>query len=91
MNYTNTTFKTGALFLIGASLITVAFLGMILPTYASANTYAYVDATGDVKSVTANDWMTAIEIAPNRHLHSGVLLLKTASDFTIVGDDVSAF
>lgn len=67
------------------------FMVMSMPTSAHAFTYAYVDATGEVKSVVANDWMTAINIAPNRHLHSGVLLLNVASDYGIVGDNVSAF
>jgi hypothetical protein len=90
MNYTNTIKKIGALAFIGVAL-SVAFFSAIFPTYASANTYAYVSAAGDVRSVVADNWMIAIETAPNRHLHSGVLLLKTATDFTIVGDDVSAF
>ncbi len=90
MNNTNTSFGTKALLVIGAGLV-LAFLGMILPTFADAASYAYVDATGEVKSVTANDWRTAINVAPNIHIHSGVLLLNTASDFTIVGDDVAGY
>ena len=91
MSKTQTSIRTKALFIVGASLVTLAFLGMSLPTFASAATYAYVDAQGEVKSVTANDWQTAIKIAPNIHMNSGVLLLSTAADFTIVGDSVSAF
>ena len=55
---------------------------------AHAAMYAYVDAAGDVKSVTANDWRTAIATAPNIHMHSGVLLLSTANDYDILGDKV---
>lgn len=69
----------------------VAFIMMSVPALANAATYAYVDAQGEVKSVTANDWRTAINTAPNIHIHSGVLLLSSASDFTIVGDNVSAY
>lgn len=68
------------------ALIAVAF--MIAPAFASAASYAYVDATGEVKSVTANDWMTAIATAPNIHIHSGVFVLKTASDFGVLGKDI---
>jgi hypothetical protein len=66
-------------------------LAMSLPTFASAATYAYVDANGEVRSVVAPDWRTAINTAPNIHVHSGVLLLNTAADFGIVGDNVPAF
>ena len=40
---------------------------------------------------TANDWQTAISVAPNRHVNSGVLLLNSASDFSIVGDSVPGY
>ena len=68
------------------SLVAVAFLAA--PALASAASYAYVDATGEVKSVTASDWMTAIAIAPNIHVNSGVFELKSASDFAIIGEDI---
>ena len=55
---------------------------------ANAAQYAYVDAAGDVKSITANDWRTAIATAPNIHRNSGVMLLSTASDYEIIGDKV---
>lgn len=71
-----------------ASLALAGVLLATMPTFANAATYAYVDATGEVKSITANDWMTAIAVAPNIHIHSGVLLLKTASDYQIIGDEV---
>ena len=75
------------------ALITLVTLSIVLlstVTFAQAATYAYVDATGEVKSVEASNWMSAIAIAPNIHMHSGVLLLKSAADFTIIGDDVSS-
>jgi hypothetical protein len=72
---------------------TVAFLllmaaMLVTPAFASAATYAYVDAMGDVKSVTANDWMSAIATAPNIHIHSGVMILNTALNFTVVNGEV---
>jgi hypothetical protein len=71
---------------------TIAFAGFIAATgLAGAATYAYVDASGDVKSVTANDWMTAIATAPNIHPNSGVMLLTTAADYTVVGDSVVGY
>jgi len=58
------------------------------PIFAQAANYAYVDALGEVKMVTANDWMTAIAVAPNIHINSGVFLLTSASDLAAVGDKV---
>ena len=72
-------FAALALFTIGA---------MIAPAFASAATYAYVDTMGEVKSITANDWMTAIATAPGIHINSGVMLLLSAADYAVVGDDV---
>lgn len=52
-----------------------------LPAFTNAADYAYVDAQGNVKSVTAGDWMTAIATAANIHINSGVYLLKSAADY----------
>ena len=71
-----------------ALLAVLSFGALALPAFADAASYAYVDATGEVKSVTANDWMTAIATAPNIHIHSGVFILKTAADFEVIGDTV---
>jgi hypothetical protein len=65
-----------------------AFTFVTAPVVASAAVYAYVDTAGEVKSVTATDWMTAIATAPFIHMHSGVMLLSTAADYLIVGDKV---
>ncbi len=76
-------------------LITLAVTTVILfagfTAMANAATYAYVDVNGDVKSVTAADWKTAIATAPNIHIHSGVMLLTTAADYGVVGDSVSGY
>lgn len=73
---------------VTTGLIAVAFVLALIPTATHASTYAYVDAQGNVKSITANDWMTAIAIAPNIHINSGVMILLTALDFTVIGDQV---
>lgn len=70
----------------------IMFIGFIaVMSAAQAATYAYVDAAGDVKSVDAVDWKTAIAVAPNIHIHSGVMLLTTAADYTVVGDSVAGY
>lgn len=74
---------------IGILIATLAFLATPLLSYAA--TYAYVDNGGDVKSVVANDWQTAINIAPNIYIHSGVMILNSAADYEIVGDEVRGF
>lgn len=73
-----------------ASAIALAVL-VAMTGNAYAATFAYVDAAGDVKSVTADDWKTAIATAPNIHMHSGVMLLATAADYTVVGDSVAGY
>jgi hypothetical protein len=72
---------------MGASVLALA-LALVSPAIAGAATYAYVDAGGEVKSVVATDWRTAIATAPNIHIHSGVLLLDEPTDFKIIGTDV---
>ena len=70
------------LFIIG---LTCA-LFVVMPAAASAAVYGYVDTTGQVKSVTADDWMTAMATAPGIHMHSGVFLFTMPSDYMIVGE-----
>lgn len=78
-------------FLAVLALTVLSVSIMSIPLGAHAASYAYVDATGEVKSISADDWRTAINTAPNIHIHSGVLLLDSAADYGVVGDDVSAF
>ena len=84
MTKSNNTFSYIATLIVSM----VAFLALATPLFAGAATYAYVDANGEVKSVTAGSWQTAIATAINIHMHSGVLLLSTPADFEIVGDQV---
>jgi hypothetical protein len=83
---------------LNASKLAVATLGLVmalalmsLPLFANAATYAYVDTTGEVKPVLADTWQEAIAKAPGIHIHSGVMLLNSPSDFDIVGNDVSGY
>lgn len=79
-------------YLLGAfAFFALAMSILSTPLFAHAASYAYVDTTGEVKSISADDWRTAINTAPNIHMHSGVLLLNSASDYGVVGDDVPAF
>ncbi|QQR64552.1 hypothetical protein IPH92_03235 [Candidatus Kaiserbacteria bacterium] len=90
-NTQNTQMTAGTKMVLGMGLALLSIIAVSLPLFANAASYAYVDAQGEVRSITAPDWRTAINTAPNIHMHSGVLLLSTAADFTIVGDDVKAF
>lgn len=74
------TIKT-AVFSAITALIVLSIALISIPAFAQAADYAYVDAQGEVKSVTANDWMTAIATAANIAFDSGVYLLKSAADF----------
>ena len=71
------------------AVLAVATLALIaFPAFSQAASYAYVNQTGEVSMVIANDPMTAIAIAPNRALRSGVILLTSLSS-GLVGDNVS--
>ncbi|MBP6860383.1 MAG: hypothetical protein KBC38_02380 [Candidatus Pacebacteria bacterium] len=70
-----------------AALVGVA-AALALPVFASAATYAYVNTSGEVRTVVANDWQSAIATAPSIHARSGVIIITSPSD-DIVGNDVS--
>jgi len=46
---------------------------LMVPLFALAQTYQYVDTTGNLRIVVANTPSEAIAIAPNRDAHSGVI------------------
>lgn len=79
--------NSSARFLLGAGLIAVALVFVALPVLAAAATYAYVDQTGDVRTVESATPDVAIMTAPNIDEHSGVMLLTNPND-PIVGDNV---
>jgi hypothetical protein len=72
---------------IAGAVIAGALLA--LPGFAAAADYAYVDASGEVRLVTASNWQTAIATAPNIAARSGVILLDSSADMDLVGDDVT--
>ncbi len=90
MNKTITSARPVGILLGGVGLAATLAL-MSIPMFANAGTYAYVDATGEVKPVIADTWQQAIAKAPNIHMHSGVMLLDSPSDFDIVGNDVDGY
>ena len=84
----NSTTSTTSKFAVGAVAV-VAFALAAIPAFSQAASYAYVNQSGEVNMVVANDWMTAIATAPNRALRSGVILLNSQSDTDLIGDNVS--
>ncbi len=69
--------KTELRLLVAMTLSIIALAVIIIPGLTHAATYAYVNQAGEVSSVQATDPMTAIDTAPNRAVHSGVLLLSS--------------
>jgi len=68
---------------------TLALALALAPAAATAAMYAYVNQDGEVRTVEASDPNTAIRTAPGIHPRSGVMLLDSAADQDVVGDDVS--
>ncbi len=59
-----------------------------LPGSAQAASYAYIDVLGNIRSVEATSWMSAIATAPNISSTSGVLLLTGPFGYHIVGNKI---
>ena len=68
--------------------IAAAAAALALPAATFAQTFAYVNTSGEVTTVEAADANTALMTAPSISLHSGVMLLQDSDD-DIVGDSVS--
>ncbi len=64
---------------------TIALLLTITPLVSSAATYAFINKSGDLATVVANDPYTAIATAVNRAVTSGVILLMSAADYVDLG------
>lgn len=74
--------------LLIAGLVASSMFVMALPSLASAATYAYVNKSGEVSTITADSATSALMTAPNMDTHSGVMLLTSQLDFGIVGDSI---
>lgn len=88
MTNTFTLSKIDSVSFIKAGLIVAAVMVMALPAMASAASYAYVDQTGYIRSVTADSAFQAMMTGPNIDENSGVLLMNDASDYALVGTRV---
>ena len=71
-----------------AALIAGATVAAV-PGLSFAATYAYVNASGEVRTTEASTPDQAIMTAPGIDNHSGVLLVNDATDTQVVGDSVS--
>ena len=58
------------------------------PVAALAATYAFVNTSGEVRTMDATSAAQALSTAPNLGVHSGVMLIDSAND-PVVGDNVS--
>jgi len=68
--------------------ITALAAFVVLPAASFAQTFAYVNTSGEVTSMEATDAQTALMTAPNIATHSGVILLQS-DDSGLVGDSVT--
>ena len=73
---------------IGVGIIALALFVAGSPSSSYAATYAYVNTTGEVRSVEAASSDSAIATAVDRSTHSGVILLTNLLDFGIIGDQL---
>lgn len=78
---TNTQTKNHVRFVVYLSIIVAMFAAV--PTFTHAASYAYIDILGNIKSVTADNWMSAIRTAPNISRTSGVLLLTGPTGYHV--------
>lgn len=62
--------------LLGAAAMAAT---VIAPAISFADTFAYVNSSGDVQTMDATDATTAITTAPNIATHSGVIDLNISS------------
>ncbi len=74
--YTNTVGNTLKMF----GVLTVFAFVLGFSNVTNAATYEYVNTSGGISSVTANNGSNAITLAPNLALHSGVILVDGSSN-----------
>jgi hypothetical protein len=67
----------------------LAVTAFAAPQVSHAENYAFVSTGGEVRMIAANNPTLAIETAPDRHLHSGVILLDSLQDSGLLGTNIN--
>lgn len=70
-------------------LIALSAVLMGIPTVSFAANYAYVNHAGEVNMIIADSPTEALNTAPGIGVHSGVMILNSQSDQTILDDTVA--
>ena len=73
---------------IGATFMVALVTLISVPASSYAANYAYVDRVGEVKMFVADTANIALRDAPNMDVHSGVILLNTAQNISLVGTNL---
>lgn len=72
---------------IMASLLIIGVFAM--PALSLANTYQFIDTSGNLRSVEADTSAIALQTASPLAIHSGVALVKTGAGGVVLGDYTS--
>ena len=67
----------------------IALAAVALPSASFAAMFAYVNTSGEVRTVDAATPSAALQTAPSIHMNSGVMMIDSTTDEDIVGDNVS--
>jgi hypothetical protein len=67
----------------------IALAAVAVPSASFAAMFAYVNTSGEVRTVEADSANAALQTAPSIHERSGVMMIDGAADSEIVGDSVS--
>jgi len=86
---TSNSFSVASKRLLIAGLVASSVFAMAIPSFAHAATYAYVNQSGEVSTVTADNPTLAMANAFKIDIHSGVMLLISQLDFGLVGDNIN--
>lgn len=86
---TSNSFSVASKRLLIAGLVASSVFAMAIPSFAHAATYAYVNQSGEVSTVTADNPTLAMANAFKIDIHSGVMLLISQLDFELVGDSIN--
>ena len=72
---------------LAIGIIVATLMVAAIPAFSFAATFAYVNQSGEVSTVSAATPESALMTAPNIDEHSGVLMLNNPAD-GMVGDQV---